>query len=690
MERIAVVLGKMNSGGIESVVMDYYANLDYSRYQFDFFVQEDSDNIAYSMITARGGRVFLLPSLKKICKFNKVLKKHLIDGEYKIMHVHQNTLSVFALRVGKKAGVPIRISHNHSTSNKKEVVRHLIKVILRPFANKFATERCACSEHAGKWLFGNKQFKKGNVKIINNAIDVDKFKFNQTARDEIRNEWGYSNELVIGNVGRFMPQKNQKFLIDVFKECEKINSDTRLVLVGDGKLKNKLVKRVKKYNLTDKVKFVNPRVDVEKLYSAFDCLALPSIYEGLGRVAIEAQACGLNCLCSTHVPRCVKVTSLVDFLPIKNKKVWAVRLLTASSNRNKDYANAIKDGGYEIKDQANQLALWYDEIFAKHGIEKQTESVEQKPLISILVAVYNVEKYLVQCLNSALNQTYPNIQVVIIDDGSVDKSQEICNRYSLDKMVKLIRQENQGLAEVRNVAIKNADGKYVTFLDGDDFISPYYVENLYNALIKTGASISSCNFVKFYDGDNLPSYQKAVEYRVLDKKDYLGETLLQKTEWGAWGKLYLKETAEKLHYPTGNNYEDLAVFPTLLSEIDNVCMISEKDYVYRQNDQSILHKPFKEKDKVYVEFIKNLAKYVEEYYPEHKSKMVSREFSVYCHLFLRINKKENPNEYNDYWGKIKEYRRVVLKEKHARKKNKIACFVSYFGKWIFKTAFKLI
>ena len=140
MERIAVILGKMNKGGVESVVLDYYKNIDHSRYQFDFYVDKNSTSIDYSGITELGGRIFLIPPIKKYFNFKKVLKFYLKQGKYNIIHAHLNTLSFLVLKIAKKLGVTIRINHNHTTSNAKEIVKHIIKILLKPFANLYVTD----------------------------------------------------------------------------------------------------------------------------------------------------------------------------------------------------------------------------------------------------------------------------------------------------------------------------------------------------------------------------------------------------------------------------------------------------------------------------------------------------------------------------------------------------------------------
>ena len=219
---VAQIMGKWVGGGVESVIMNYYRHLDHSKVQFDFICDEDSTRIPYDEIKKLGGRVFLVPKYQNLPKYLKALEKLFKENQYRIVHSNINTLSVFPLYAAKKAGVPIRISHSHSTSNPKEWKRNLIKNILRPFSKRYATDYFACSELAGRYLFGNKAFDQGEVKIIHNAIDIDKFKFDEVARKKLRKELGIKDStVVIGHVGRFVQTKNHTFLVDVFKKYHK-------------------------------------------------------------------------------------------------------------------------------------------------------------------------------------------------------------------------------------------------------------------------------------------------------------------------------------------------------------------------------------------------------------------------------------------------------------------------------------
>ena len=269
-------------GGVESVVMNYYRNIDKSKVQFHFICDEDSTDIPYEEIEKLGGKVIIVPPYQKLFKYQKELYKIFKENSYKIVHSHINALSVFPLRVAKKAGVPIRIAHSHSTSNKKEWKKNIVKNILRPFSKVYANHFFACTKHAGEWLFGKKIIERKELNVINNAIDLKKFEFNEKTREDLRKELGIKEDtMVIGHIGRFMKQKNHDFLIDVFNELIKKNENSILMLIGQGPLLNDMKQKVRDLKIEDKVKFIGQVTDVEKYYNIMDIFLFPSIYEGL-------------------------------------------------------------------------------------------------------------------------------------------------------------------------------------------------------------------------------------------------------------------------------------------------------------------------------------------------------------------------------------------------------------------------
>lgn len=368
--RIPQIVGKWLGGGIEAVVISEYLAMDKSKIQFDFICDEDSTNIPYDLIEKNGGRVIIIPPYQKAFKYHKELKKVLKENNYKIVHSHISTMSVFSLFAAKCAGVPVRIAHSHSTTNKKEKKKNLMKQVLRPFSKVFATNYMCCSELAGRWLFGNKEYDKGNVYLLNNAIDLDKFKYDEKLRKKKRKELGIKDDtLVIGHIGRFVAQKNHTFLIDIFNEIYKKNNNSILLLAGQGPLMEDIKNKVKDLNLDDSVKFLGQRNDANELYQAFDVFLLPSLYEGLPVVGVEAQAAGLLCYLSDDMTKETKVLDITKFMSLNNTpEEWADNILDdVKKYKRIDTSKEMTAKNFNIKEEAKKLEEYYLNLYNNGG-----------------------------------------------------------------------------------------------------------------------------------------------------------------------------------------------------------------------------------------------------------------------------------------------------------------------------------
>lgn len=366
--RVAQIMGKWVGGGVEAVVMNYYRHIDRDKIQFDFICDDDSTRIPTEEIEKLGGKVILIPPYQKVFKYHKTLKKVLQEGQYKIVHSHINALSVFSLWAAKSAGVPVRIAHSHSTSNKKEWKKTLLKNILRPFSKVFATDYFCCSELAGRWLFGNKTYDQGKVYLLNNAIDVDKFKYDEKIRKEKRKELNIKdNQLVIGHIGRFVQQKNHEFLIDIFNEIYKQDKNAILLLIGEGPLKEEIQNKVNELGLDKNVKFLGQRNDANELYQAMDAFVLPSLYEGLPVVGVEAQASGLPCFFSTDMTKETKVLGTTQFIELaKSPEMWAQSILQKLKNYQRhDTRKQMTDKSFNITVEADKLQKQYNKLSRK-------------------------------------------------------------------------------------------------------------------------------------------------------------------------------------------------------------------------------------------------------------------------------------------------------------------------------------
>ncbi len=355
--RVAQIIGAAYDGGVESVIMNYYKYIDRSKVQFDFLVESESKIINKEEIEKMGGRVIIIPSYKKLFAYNKTLKKLFKENNYNIVHSNMNTLSVFPLRVAKKCGIKIRIAHSHSTSNKKELKRNILKNILRPFAKVYATHYFACSELAGRYLFGNKTYNKGKVILIKNGVEIERFLFDLESREKVREKLNIKNKFVIGHIGRFVVTKNHDFLLEAYNELCKKRSDTILLLVGTGPLIDKIKEKVSKYSLEEKVIFVGTTKNPEEYYNAMDLFAFPSLYEGLGMVAVEAQINGLPCIASINVPKEAKVLENCERLFL-NKDEWVKKFLECKTRIEVNTEDFAKKG-YSIENEAKKLLNKY-------------------------------------------------------------------------------------------------------------------------------------------------------------------------------------------------------------------------------------------------------------------------------------------------------------------------------------------
>ena len=353
-------MGKMVGGGVEAVVMNYYRHIDRSRVQFDFLVDEDSAFVPREEIGSLGGRVFEVPPYQRPFAYARSLESLFADEGWPIVHSHVNALPVFPLRVAARAGVPVRIAHSHSTAGKGEPVKNALKRLLRTQANRYPTHRLACSRYAGEWLFG----EGAGFDVLYNAIELDRFPFNAEVRAEARADLGLvGDELAVGHVGRFMAQKNHTFLLDAFAEVAARRPDAVLLLVGAGELRSFVECRAAERGLAGRVRFLGQRDDVERLYQAFDAFALPSLYEGLCLVGVEAQRAGLPCLLSDAITREVDVTGTVRFLPIDEPSAWADALCALrAGERVPVRPESFSD--YDIDAAAGRLAERYLDLVA--------------------------------------------------------------------------------------------------------------------------------------------------------------------------------------------------------------------------------------------------------------------------------------------------------------------------------------
>ena len=358
--KVVHVLGSVNKGGVESIVFNYSSALK-DDVEPTFICFDDSTAIPEELIKSIGGHYFVVPHVKHLRKFNKAFKRILLENKYDIIHSHVNTLSVFPLRVAKKCKYQIRIAHSHSQSSKKEFVRNMIKSVLKKFSKKYATYYIACGEIAGRYQFGNKAYDKGEVHLLRNAIDIDKFAFDINKRNEIRKELGIKdNEILVGSIGRLCQTKNQTYILKMAEQLP----DLKFVLIGAGELKEELDSYIKEHNIKNVIMYGttdNPNY----FYNAFDVFVLPSLYEGVPVTGVEAQANGVYCLFSDTVPQESNCSNYVKFVPIgdENLSKWIEELKIRKEHVN--HYKEVTEAGFNIKDASKKLLDMYRSLLEK-------------------------------------------------------------------------------------------------------------------------------------------------------------------------------------------------------------------------------------------------------------------------------------------------------------------------------------
>ena len=355
--RVLQIVTYMGYGGLETMLMNYYRNIDRDKVQFDFLVHRNFVTDYDREIESLGGRIYRLPRLNPLdIGYLKKLDSFFADHkEYRIVHSHLDCMSGIPLKYAAKNGIHVRIAHAHNSSQTKDY-KYLAKKVFMRSIPKYATELFACGHEAGKWMFGSIEFT-----VLNNAIDAERYAYDEKKRKEIRAELNIpENALVIGHVGRFAPPKNHTFIVDLFDRITKMRNDSVLLLVGDGDLKAGIEEKVKKLGLSDKVVFTGLRSDVDRLLQAMDVFLFPSVYEGLPLSIIEAQAAGLPCLISDKVPDECRITDCVQQLSLDDPiEIWIQAVLNAGGTERKETLTLIRNAGYDIKTNAVKLQDYY-------------------------------------------------------------------------------------------------------------------------------------------------------------------------------------------------------------------------------------------------------------------------------------------------------------------------------------------
>jgi len=363
MIRVLHVLGSLNRGGAETMIMNLYRNIDRSKIQFDFVIHTPEECDYVAEILSLGGKVYTLPRYtgKNHFHYRKAWKSFLQQHpQYKIIHGHMRSTASIYLNIAKQRGL-FTIAHSHSISSGNGVaakVKNLIQLPIRYIADYFIS----CSSDAGEWLFGRKVVQQNNHTVLKNAIEIDSFVYDEETRMRLRSELNVTDKLVIGHVGRFHPSKNHELLIRVFKEIQDANQEVVLILFGRGELEEAVRDQVKKLGIEDRVMFMGVKSDVQDWLQIMDVFVFPSIFEGLGISVIEAQASGLPCVISDRIPKEAIITHTTKAISLdKPAAEWASEVLNSlQANVDRKQGNdAVKEAGYDVKVTAKWTESFY-------------------------------------------------------------------------------------------------------------------------------------------------------------------------------------------------------------------------------------------------------------------------------------------------------------------------------------------
>ena len=356
--KVAQIMGKLQGGGVESVVFNYYRELNKEKIQFDFYYDSDSTVAPPSELIALGANFYKIPPYQNLVSYCSTLKKILKEKQYTIIHSHINALSVIPLFIAWTEKVPVRIAHNHSVPGGNEYLRNILKKILRKFSRIFPTDYFACSEKAGRWLFGDKNYDSGKVFVIKNGIDLQRFRPDEKITQEKRNFLGLNHKFVVGHVGRLTYAKNHKFLFEIFAEILKQKENAILMLVGDGELYTELKKTAKSLGISKYIVFTGQVADPENYYRLADVMVFPSFFEGLSLTTIESQVAGVPVVVSESIPDEAIISDGSKQRSLHaSAKIWAQESIRLSEK----CVNLMAESkAYDIKQCAQILAEWYD------------------------------------------------------------------------------------------------------------------------------------------------------------------------------------------------------------------------------------------------------------------------------------------------------------------------------------------
>lgn len=360
MVRVLHVVTYMGRGGLETMLMNYYRKIDRTKVQFDFLCHRDFEAEYDEEILSLGGKIYRLPNLNPFSKTYLFALDSFFAGhkEYKIIHSHIDCMSAIPLKYAKKHGVPVTIAHSHNSNQPKDR-NYLLKLFYRRSIHKYADYLFACSKNSGSWMFGKKNINE--IQVMNNAIDTKQYIYNEKIAKTVREKYNLGESFVVGHIGRFNTQKNHSFLIDIFYSLLKLDSSAKLVLVGDGDLKPKIMNKVKELGISESVVFTGIVPNVNEIAQCFDVYCFPSLFEGLSVAMVEMQSTGVKSIISDTISNECIITNNVEMLSINDDpKVWAEKIISYKGTYSKcNMLDVIRKASFDIENNA----IWLQEFY---------------------------------------------------------------------------------------------------------------------------------------------------------------------------------------------------------------------------------------------------------------------------------------------------------------------------------------
>ncbi len=357
MRKICCFCEKWSSGGIESFLHTVLSHMDLTGMEVDIVASQIRDSVFSQDLQGRGVHFRELSgSWQKMWENHRLFEKLLRERQYDVLHLNIfQGVSLYYAHLAKQAGVPVRIAHSHNTDLRESRTRQVKLLLHRLYSGRYAADATAlwaCSQNAAEFMFPSRLMAERGFTFIPNGIETERFRYDPAVRKAVRQELGIADQFVIGSIGRLCDQKNQSFLLDVFAQAVRLRPESLLLFVGEGEALPALKEKARRLRIEDRVIFYGTTPRPERLLWAMDVFAFPSLFEGLGIAAVEAQAAGLTVVCSENVPRETTVTDRCFRAALSDgTSAWAKALLNtaAEAERSPMAAEAVKCAGFDIK-----------------------------------------------------------------------------------------------------------------------------------------------------------------------------------------------------------------------------------------------------------------------------------------------------------------------------------------------------